>query len=58
MCDQIWRNFTTLAIFQKSWSILYRLFIVEQNFEPTLTNLLCYLANFHCCKLPNIEQLI
>ena len=31
---------------------------VGQNFEPTLANLLYYLANFHCSKWPNIEQII
>ena len=47
MCGQIWWIFATLATFVGLFSTL-------QNFEPTWSP---YLANFHCCKWPNIEKI-
>ena len=35
------------------WAFLNGLFIIWQNVEPTLGNLLCFWANFHC-KWQNI----
>ena len=29
---------------------------VGQKFGPTLVNMLCHWANFHCCKWPNIDK--
>ena len=46
------QNFKTLGQYFEG------LVSVGQNFEPTLANLLYYLANFHCFKWPNIKQLI
>ena len=54
-CDQIGRNFATLA---KKWKSLANVWIFISylaNVEPTLANLLHYWANFHCCSWPNIE---
>ena len=48
----LWQYFKSLGQFCTG------LFRVKQNFEPTLANLLCSLANFGCSKRPNIEQLI
>ena len=41
--------------FDKSLATFWGFFITCQNFEPILAN---YSANFHCCKWPNIEQII
>ena len=49
---QLWQNFLRpLTIFEC-------LFSIWQKFDPTWANLLCYWAIFHCCKCPNIEQII
>ena len=62
-CDQTWRNFATLAKFRHFGKILKvfgqllkALFTIWQNFEPTLANILCYWANLHPYKWPNIEN--
>ena len=44
-----WQNFKTL------WQCFESSVGVGQNFQPTLANLLYYLANFHCAKCPNIK---
>ena len=49
---RLWQNFKTLRQLFKG------LISVGQNFQPTLASLLCYLANFHSSKWPNIKQLI
>ena len=36
-CDQVWRNYATLATFLHLWQFLECLFFVWQSFEPTLT---------------------
>ena len=46
-CDQIWRNFGSVAKSSKSWSIIGGLFTIWQNFEPTLANFVYFWANFH-----------
>ena len=46
----LWQNI-------KKFLCLY-LFIIWQNAQPTLGNLLCFWAHFHCCKWPNIQQII
>ena len=38
-CDQIWRNFATLATLTRIWQKFDSLFFIWQNAEPTLTNL-------------------
>ena len=38
------------------WHNFDGLFLIWQNVEPTLANLLHYCADFHCCKRPNIEN--
>ena len=48
-CDQIWRK---LKIF---WQIYQGLFCVGKNLETNLEKI-CFEANFHCCKWPNIEK--
>ena len=45
----LWQNFTSL------WQLFGGLFLIWQNSQPTLVNLLHYWAKFHCCKWPNIE---
>ena len=46
----LWQNFKTLGQFFEC------LVSVGQNFETTLAHILFSLANFHCCKWPNINQ--
>ena len=46
----LWRQFTSL------WQIVDGLFLILQNVNPILANLLHNWANFHCCKWPNIEK--
>ena len=46
-CDQIWRNFATLAKTLKSWAIFEGLFTIWENFGQTLANLVCHWASFH-----------
>ena len=29
---------------------------IWHNYEPYLLNLICYLANFHCCKWPKLNK--
>ena len=48
-CDLNWRNFPLWQYYKIICSFLEGLFIVW---------LLCYWANFHCCKLANIEHII
>ena len=55
-CDQIWRNFTTLAKVNESLANFYGLFPIWQNAYPTLANLWHYWANFQFCKWPNIDK--
>ena len=42
----------------KRLTIFKGLFSIRQKFKPTLTNFLCYRANFHCCAWPNIGKVI
>ena len=55
-CDQIYRNFAIMAkhIACDFGKFLMVLCNIWQNFEPTLANVLCYVANFNCCKRPKI----
>ena len=46
----LWQNFTSL------WQIVDSLFLICQNVEPTLTNLVHYWADFYCFKWPKIEN--
>ena len=46
----LWQKFKSL------WQIFEGLFLIWQNVEPTLANLLHYWGNFHCCSWPNIEK--
>ena len=56
-CDQIERQFGHFGKkFKCLWQIFDRLFLIWQNVEPTLRNLVHYWANFYCCKQPNIEK--
>ena len=43
-CDQIWRNFATLAIFLSYWQFCEGLFRIWQSFEHTLANFLMLLG--------------
>ena len=38
------------------WKTVDSLFLIRQNVDLILANLLHYWANFHCCKWPNIEK--
>ena len=53
--DQIWQKFTTFAkkIFDKCFKGLYDIW---QSCEHTLGKFVCFWANFHCCKWPNIGK--
>ena len=51
-CDQIWRNFATLAKFWKALAILKGLFGIWQTFVPNLVNLYCNWAKFLWGKWP------
>ena len=55
-CDQIWRNFATLAKSLKSWAILGDLFTIWQNFGPALASFVCHWANLRSFKWPNVEK--
>ena len=55
-CNQIWRNFATLAKCSNSLAILEGIFSTRQNIEDTLVIFLYYWANGHRCKGPNIWQ--
>ena len=48
----LWQNFKTL------WQSFEGLFSIWQTFEPTLGCICTLKPNFHCCKWPNIEQII
>ena len=54
-CDQIWRNFATLAKSSKSLAIFGGLIWYLEIFWTYLGQLLCNWTNEHCCKRPNIE---
>ena len=54
-CDQIWRNFSTLANVKNSCQLFEALISIWKIFEPTLENSVCFWANLYCCKWPNIE---
>ena len=57
--DAVWTDLAKFCHFGKSlrlWQIFNGLFLIWQNAEPTLANLLHYWANFHCCKWPNLEK--
>ena len=49
-------NLHLLQYFTSLWQIFYGLFLIWQNVEPTLANLVNYWADFHCLKWPNIEK--
>ena len=44
-CDQIWRNFATLAKFWKTFANFKGLLVFGQNFLPNLVKFTCNLAN-------------
>ena len=48
----LWLNYTSL------WPFMKLLLSVWQNVELILANISCNLANFHCCKWPNIKQIM
>ena len=51
----MWRNFATLAKILKVFrAFLKGSFIMGQNVEPTLGNMLCFGAIFYYCKWPNV----
>ena len=56
-CDQILRNFTTLANLKTLWESLEGLFSIWHNCKPTYFGKhLFKVANFHCCKRSKIEK--
>ena len=55
-CNQIWQIFEILAKQLKSLAICESVFCIWQTFEPTLAKVLCYWANYHCCKWPKYYQ--
>ena len=54
-CDQICRNFATLARSGKTWTIFKGF---GQNFELTSPYFIFRWANFNYCEWPNIEEII
>ena len=55
-CDQIWRNYATLA---KKSAIVTKFggsFSIWHIVQQTLANFLWYWANLHCCKWPRIKN--
>ena len=46
----LWQNLKVFEQLKKA------LFTIWQNFEPTLSNILCFWANLHSYKWPNIEK--
>ena len=54
--DQIWRNFATLAKLCKSLGNFSKLNLVLEKNQQSLVKLVCFWANLHCCKWPNIEN--
>ena len=57
-CDQIWRNFVTLAKIKKYLAIFKGLFGIWHSCEPTLGQFVLFWANFPCRKWPNLEETI
>ena len=57
-CDQIWRKFATLAIFQKSYGNFERFYLVFGEKMNQVWAIFMLLGKFNCCKCPNIEQII
>ena len=52
-------NFCHFGITLKNFCFFERvLLLFGPNFELSLANLICHWANFHCCKGPNIKQII
>ena len=41
-CDQIWRNFGTLAKFKIIWQLYEGLISIWKMFDPTLENSVCF----------------
>ena len=48
----LWQNF------ESRWPFLRVYLVLCQNFEPTFVKNWCFWANCHCCKQPNVEQII
>ena len=57
-CDQIWRNFATLEIFQSLWQKIEVIFSTWQNVILLWQFTYANWANLHHFKWPNIEQTI
>ena len=56
-CDQIWRNFTTLAKKLKSFGQFLKLYLVlSKMFCLLWAHFLCQCAKLRCYKWPNIEK--
>ena len=54
----LWQNILLLSQnILLLWLNLEGLFSIWQNFELSWAKVLCYWANFYCCKWPNIKQL-
>ena len=47
-----------LPIFKNIWQYIWGLFGFGQSFQLTLVQFVCFWANFHCWKWPNIENTI
>ena len=50
----IWRNFGEIL---KAFVNYFRVYIVFDKILHIVLNFLCYWANFHCCKWPEIEKI-
>ena len=55
-CDQIWRNFATLAKVYKSLANFWWFIFYLANCTAHFGNFMTFWANFHCCKWPNTEK--
>ena len=55
-CDQIRRNFTTLATFFKNWVIFTDFSYHALSMEPIYANILCCETKFYSCQWPKFEK--
>ena len=53
-CDQIWQIPPLWQIFKNLWQYIKGLFRFGESFKLTVAQFVCYWANFHFWKLPNI----
>ena len=57
-CDQIWRNFATLANLSKHLAIYTGFYLALCKICKQYSIFLCYWVHFHCYKRPSYRQII